>query len=190
MTKAVDVARYILEQRRARGHTTTTFTLQKLLYYTQAWMLVATGKPLFDDEIVAWAHGPVVLSVWPYCSGRRFIGPSQIPEGDDRTLGLEERTLVDRVLAPFETIEDSQLGDTLEEMSHKEEPWFVTPRNRQIDHDRMLSYYARVQADPNTPHAAPIPDLSDIATQVFMSQEEITFIHDLLQQPVEKVDWA
>lgn len=190
MTKAVDVARYILEQRRARGHSTTTFTLQKLLYYTQAWMLVATGKPLFEDKIVAWEHGPVVPSIWPYCSGRRFIDPSEIPEGDDRKLDLEERTLVDHVLAPFETIQDSQLGDRLEEMSHKEEPWSKTPRDMEIDHNRMLSYYACVQADPTTPHAAPIPDLSDVATQVFMSDEEIGFIQNLLAQPARKVDWA
>lgn len=190
MAKAVDAARYILEQRRARGHSTTTFTLQKLLYYTQAWMLVTTGEPLFEDRIVAWRHGPVIPNVWPYCSGRRFIGPSEIPEGDDRALGLEERTLVDRVLAPFETVEDSLLADALEEMSHKEEPWFTTPRNMEIDHQCMLSYYARVQADPDVPHAAPIPDLSDVATQVFVSPEEMAFIHDLLEQPAQKVDWA
>ena len=73
MAKAIDVAKYILEQRDAHGHETTTFALQKLLYYCQSWMLVANGRPLFDEPIVAWRHGPVVRAVYPYCKGRRLI---------------------------------------------------------------------------------------------------------------------
>lgn len=42
--------------------------LQQLLYYAQAWHLVFHSDSLFDDEIEAWVHGPVVPCVFTkYC---------------------------------------------------------------------------------------------------------------------------
>lgn len=38
--------------------------LQKLLYYAQAWHLAIFKQPLFNDEIEAWVHGPVVPEVF------------------------------------------------------------------------------------------------------------------------------
>ena len=34
--------------------------LQKLVYYSQAWSLVWDEKQLFDEEIQAWANGPII----------------------------------------------------------------------------------------------------------------------------------
>ena len=52
---------------RERGIEITNLKLQKLLYYAQAWNLVFTGEPLFEADIEAWVHGPVVPSIF-----RRF----------------------------------------------------------------------------------------------------------------------
>ena len=60
MADVQDVAAYIV----ARFGRIDTFKLQKLLYYSQAWHLVWDGEPLFEDEIEAWAAGPVVRSVY------------------------------------------------------------------------------------------------------------------------------
>lgn len=38
--------------------------VHKWSYYAQAWHLILTGAPLFEDEIEAYAHGPVVASLW------------------------------------------------------------------------------------------------------------------------------
>ena len=40
----------------------TPMKLQKLLYYAQAQHLAVTGGRLFDEDIEAWDHGPVVRS--------------------------------------------------------------------------------------------------------------------------------
>ena len=55
MAKVKDVAQYILEK---QGDM-TTIKLQKLVYYCQAWALVWTEAPLFEEKIEAWANGPV-----------------------------------------------------------------------------------------------------------------------------------
>lgn len=44
--------------------TMSNLKLQKLLYYAQGHYLGKHGTPLFEDEIEAWAHGPVVRSVY------------------------------------------------------------------------------------------------------------------------------
>ncbi len=54
--KVIDVADYILLQHGAMS----AMKLQKLIYYSQAWHLVWEDKALFDEEIEAWANGPVV----------------------------------------------------------------------------------------------------------------------------------
>src|SRR5690606_18126590 len=42
---------------------TDAMSLQKLLYYAQAWHLAVTGEPLFDEQFKAYKDGPVVPQV-------------------------------------------------------------------------------------------------------------------------------
>ena len=42
----------------------TNMKINKLLYYAQGHYLNKFGKPLFDDKIEAWDHGPVVPAVY------------------------------------------------------------------------------------------------------------------------------
>ena len=70
MANAIDVAAYILEQ----IGSVTTMKLQKLVYYTQVRYLVMNGRPLFSDEIQAWANGPVAPNLYHIHSGRYMIG--------------------------------------------------------------------------------------------------------------------
>lgn len=56
MCRAIDVASYILNEKgRLSG-----YQLQKLLYYCRAWCLVTQDRPLFEESVRAWEHGPVV----------------------------------------------------------------------------------------------------------------------------------
>lgn len=38
--------------------------LQKLLYYAQGCYLALKNEPLFNEQIVNWAHGPVVEEIY------------------------------------------------------------------------------------------------------------------------------
>lgn len=42
----------------------THLKLQKLLYYAQGVYVAITGKKLFEEDIEAWQHGPVVSDVY------------------------------------------------------------------------------------------------------------------------------
>lgn len=58
------VANFFLEQARQEGLPLTAMKLQKLVYIAYGWHLALTGKKLFDEEIEAWKHGPVVPSLY------------------------------------------------------------------------------------------------------------------------------
>jgi uncharacterized phage-associated protein len=42
----------------------TQMQLHKLLYYAHGWYLAVVGKPLLNEMVGAWKHGPVVPSLY------------------------------------------------------------------------------------------------------------------------------
>lgn len=46
------------------GDGMTNLRVNKLLYFAQGYSLAKYGKPLFNEQIEAWDHGPVVPSVY------------------------------------------------------------------------------------------------------------------------------
>ena len=61
---ASKVANVFLKLAQEKNEELTNLKLQKLVYYAQAWYLAIYEKPLFDDEIEAWIHGPAVPSIY------------------------------------------------------------------------------------------------------------------------------
>ena len=66
MITALDVSEYFLKglSEPDEGDIISNLKLQKLLYYAQGIHLAKYDEPLFEDEIVHWLHGPVVISVY------------------------------------------------------------------------------------------------------------------------------
>ena len=77
----------------------STWKLQKLVYYSQAWHLAWDGTPLFDEPIQAWANGPVVRKLYDLHKGWYAI--DKWPEGDARRLSKDERETIDSVLTSY-----------------------------------------------------------------------------------------
>lgn len=63
--KAKQVAEYFLAlEEEDAGDTISNLKLQKLCYLAQGFYLAIYGKKLFDEEIEAWTHGPVVPELY------------------------------------------------------------------------------------------------------------------------------
>jgi uncharacterized phage-associated protein len=114
MTSALDVAVHTLE---ARGEM-TTWKLQKLVYYCQAWSLVWDEEPLFEEPIEAWANGPVVRALYDAHRGQFRVGPTQIL-GDPSKLSEYQRETIDAVLDEY----GDKDGHWLRQLTHDEPPW-------------------------------------------------------------------
>ena len=71
------IARYVIHRCSQNERPINNLKLQKILYFIQAEFLVGTGKACFDDEIEAWASGPVVPAVY---SRYMIFGSTNIPD--------------------------------------------------------------------------------------------------------------
>ena len=110
-----DIAKYILE----KMGSTTAMTLQKLVYYCQAWSLVWDKKPLFRERIEAWANGPVVRELFEAHRGKFLVFSADLSCGNPELLGQTERETVDSVLNYYGDKSSQWLSD----LTHNEEPW-------------------------------------------------------------------
>ena len=113
MANVFDVAKYILEKQGPM----TTMKLQKLVYYSQAWSVVWDEKPLFAEEIQAWASGPVVRELYDEHKGM-FQIPS-LNKGNTDNLKPEEKETIDAVLQAY----GDKPAQWLSDLTHMEKPW-------------------------------------------------------------------
>ncbi|WP_432978393.1 Panacea domain-containing protein [Dactylosporangium sp. CA-233914] len=93
-------------------------TLQKLLYYVQAWHLAITDEPLFEDRFKAWRDGPVVPEVW-HARKEQSSRRARNQAVDEIQLSVDTLDLIDLVLATY----GSMSGDELSALTHVEAPW-------------------------------------------------------------------
>ena len=102
MANVFDVAKYILEN---TGEI-STYKLQKLCYYSQAWNLVWHDIPLYDSPIMAFAHGPVIKELYDYHKGQFSIKSSDIKKCKlSNILTDSEKDTINRVLQFYGKIE-------------------------------------------------------------------------------------
>lgn len=95
--------------------------LQKLCYYAQAWFCALyDGTPLFDEEIQAWVHGPVIPELYPVFADYRW---SEIPKKSGLEFDFSEE-VIGVLEAVYNTYGDFT-GDQLEALTHSEEPWIA-----------------------------------------------------------------
>ena len=58
------VANFFLEKAHEEGKPLTQLKLLKLVYIAYGWVAAIFDKKLFDEDIQAWKHGPVVPSLY------------------------------------------------------------------------------------------------------------------------------
>jgi uncharacterized phage-associated protein len=119
MVNVFDVAQYIL----SKMGSLTTWKLQKLCYYSQAWSLVWDDKPLFKERIEAWANGPVIPALYKMHQGEYSI--TSIKEGDPSKLNRDQGETVDAIIDVY----GAKDSNWLSELTHNEAPW-INARQR------------------------------------------------------------
>jgi len=141
MNTCFDVANYFLKRQDTQaGDTMSNLKLQKLVYYAQGFHLAITGKPLFDEPIVAWVHGPVCVSL--YDKYKRYGSRSiPIPEDID-TLELFDSE-AQKILSMVYYYYGQFSAWKLRNLTHEDTPWIVAHRkgNVEISLDDMKSYF-------------------------------------------------
>lgn len=141
----------------SRGGELTQIQLHKLLYYAHGWYLAVVGKPLLNETVSAWKHGPVVPSLyydlkrfgarpvdrWAKTIDRvsRVRRAPQIEESDFTVLSLLERVWM---------VYGHLSGRQLSQLTHgADTPWTaVRERNPElhgveIPNEEIRAYFVR-----------------------------------------------
>ncbi|HWD00162.1 MAG TPA: type II toxin-antitoxin system antitoxin SocA domain-containing protein [Candidatus Sulfopaludibacter sp.] len=123
------------------GDSLSNLKLQKLVYYAQGFHLALADKPLFNEPIEAWEHGPVVPSLY-----RKFKqhGSAPIPRPENGididSYPADVRDLLDEVYQVYGQYSAWKLRN----MTHAEPPWIeahnISP-STVISHDSMRTYF-------------------------------------------------
>lgn len=143
---ASQIAKWLLSAiDRDSGDSITPLKLQKLIYYAQAWSLALPerARPLFDEEIQAWAHGPVAESVfheYKHAGWDALPAPDEVPE-----IAEEDAAHLAEILSVFGEFSAKHL----ERMTHNEDPWLdargnlpaEARSNAVISKEHMADYY-------------------------------------------------
>lgn len=154
-----DVANYFIYKsnfdNKAR-RTISPLKLQKLIYYAQAWHVTLNeGKKMFDEDIEAWVHGPVVRSVYRKYRhyGYNFISEEikQLPPKLNEKEYENIKETLDLVWKLYNELD----AKTLEKMTHSEAPWRQARKgipsheasNRIITTQSMRDYYKKYLKD-------------------------------------------
>lgn len=146
--QARDIAAFFLHKGKEAGCTDmTNKKIQKLVYYAQAWSLVLKEKPLFEEEIQAWVHGPAIPSLYSELKafGWNPVDPDtfgNMPNLDAKIIEFLES--IWRVYGKFD-------ANYLEILTHAEYPWKEARQNidpsegsdNTISHESMKTYYSQ-----------------------------------------------
>ncbi|MBE5867342.1 MAG: DUF4065 domain-containing protein [Lachnospiraceae bacterium] len=154
--KMLSVISYIFE----RAHEVTPLALQKILYFIQGIYMVLFGTPIYDEDCVAWMHGPVYESVYemfktfkynPIDDNRFVMFKNRFQE-----LSKEEKEVIDLIIDSF----GMYSGKALEKITHNEDPWKqaregylpMEPSNVVIEKQEIKRYFDKVSEEYDVKH--------------------------------------
>ena len=142
MYSAIDVAEYIVEYCNAHNYGVSNLKLQKLLYFVQAYFLIASQNACFYEEIEAWDFGPVVPSV--YSKFKQF-GSTDIPKMPNLYLYSvileQDKKLINAVIEKFRGYTSTDLV----RLTHNQDTWrnaHAKGYNGIITKEAIRSYFA------------------------------------------------
>lgn len=120
MARVKDVSKYLLNLSKPKTEESiTNLKLQKLLYYAQGFYLAFYDTRLFNDEIEAWAHGPVVPSIYHDYKDNKYNEITKKYNPVEINLSNQEKELIEEVWDIFKAYD----GKELEKLTHSEDPW-------------------------------------------------------------------
>ena len=117
---SIDVASYILDHLNAID----TWSLQKLVYYCQAWCLGIYKMNFINDTFKDYANGPVNKRLFITHKGKRIVRKDDYPL--THIFSKSEENHMNNIIETY----GNEDGDTLRQYTHNERPWKETRGNR------------------------------------------------------------
>lgn len=136
---ALDIAKYVIYKTNENNKEITQLKLQKILYFIEAYYMVAYDKKeLYKEDFYAWLYGPMVKEV--YNKYKVFMCDSIPTEDDSENIILPEDVVesVDFVLDTFGKYTVRQL---IQIIHIKDSPWDNTDKKEIISKISTKSWF-------------------------------------------------
>ncbi len=148
MLTCFDVAKYFLTLADDdASDSISNMKLQKLVYYAQGLYLALHGRPLFNHEIEAWTHGPVVPDLYHLYKEH---GSDRIPCPEDIDFSIYDNDTKEFLNEVYD-IFGQYSAWKLRNMTHEEPPWKeAAPDNDVISHDSMKQHFRQFVVEEET----------------------------------------
>ena len=146
--KALDVAKYVLSLTDEKsGNTISNLALQKLLYYIQGYYIACFDKPLFEEDIIAWKHGPVVKEVYNEYKKYKYnsIPKYKQTQEEKKMFSEEAKNIIKFVVEEMSIFSAKEL----ENKTHNESPWKETKINDIISKKKLLIFFKTILEKTN-----------------------------------------
>ncbi len=140
MLSANDVADFFLSSVDSEidGDQITNLKLQKLLYYAQGLSLAILDRPIFQEKIFHWEHGPVVDVIYhQYKTHQKAPLPPTYIEPDKYQ--DDELYILNRVRSDYGQYSAWKLRN----MTHQEQPWLRTYQGAEITIEAMRDFFKK-----------------------------------------------
>nr|DAL86599.1 MAG TPA: hypothetical protein [Caudoviricetes sp.] len=128
------IQRAIQDVNTCGGEYITHLKLQKLLYFAQGSYSAMEGKPLFNEKIYAWSHGPVVKDLYPVYKDNKDHGIE-----DCNCVQIDKHT--EAILEEVYRVFGKYSAWALSEITHDQAPWKNTPINNEIPLSLITKYF-------------------------------------------------
>ena len=115
------VANFMLAKSFKEEIDVTPLKLQKLVYIGYGWVLAVLDKKLFDEQIYAWKHGPVIESLY---HAFRCCGSDPISTLTQREVPFVDLT-INKDTEFIETAPPPQIEESTEEVKFLEIVWDI-----------------------------------------------------------------
>lgn len=106
------------------------------MYYAQGYFLAKKDTPLFNEDFLAWEHGPVIREIY---DEYKTNGASGIRYDKDFNVIIDEET--ERILEEVYEKYGQYTAWKLRNMTHEEMPWKTTPRNEVIKKEIIRNFF-------------------------------------------------
>lgn len=119
----------------------TNLKLQKLCYYAQGFYLALNRHRLFNEDIEAWQHGPVIPVL--YEKYKKF-GSGALPISEDfnlRNIPDDVQDLLDEVYSEYGQYSAWKLRN----MTHCEPPWQNAIKKNEVLSDQDMINFFKTQ---------------------------------------------
>lgn len=183
---ALIVAKQLLAKAAQNRIEVCNLKLQKLLYYCQGYHLAVAKAPLFQEEIEAWDHGPVVRPVYHAYSRYGGYPIAAAVLGEEEGVDGETAHIIDFVIEKYAR----QEAWALRNQTHREKPWadHQSPEgeyvNEVIPKDELQDFFLSQLKNDFDSDLAALLDCSET------NLDEAVELPDSVQNSDQFLEWA